>query len=94
MTVHILHEVSSRVDSKRLWLKSLKQQGNSLSLTGVALDNKTVADFMDGLKESTYVNNVNLSNASLIKVSGRNLKSFSLACSVSSPKKETQETIQ
>ena len=94
ITVHVLDEVAKRVDSKRMWLKSLKQHGSSLSLTGVALDNKTVADFMDALKESSYIANVNLSNASLVKVSGRNLKSFSLACSVDSPKKETQKTIQ
>lgn len=90
--VHILDEVASRVDSKRMWLKSLKQRGASLSLTGVALDNRTIAQFMDALKESPYVGSVDLSNASLAKVSGRNLKSFSLACSIISPKKETPET--
>lgn len=91
-TVHILDEVANRVDSKRMWLKSLKQQGTSLSLTGVALDNRTIAQFMDALKESPYVGAVNLSNASLAKVSGRNLKSFSLACSIISPKEEAPET--
>jgi type IV pilus assembly protein PilN len=91
-TVHILDEVANTVDSKRMWLKSLKQQGTSLSLDGVALDNRTVAQFMDALKESPYISGVNLSNASLIKVSGRNLKSFSLACSIESPKKEPLKT--
>ncbi len=90
VTVHILDEVAHKVDSKRMWLKSLKQQGQSLSLTGVALDNRTVAQFMDALKESPYISGVNLSNASLTKVSGRDLKSFSLACSVVSPKATTQ----
>ena len=74
-----------------MWLKSLKQQGASLSLTGVALDNRTVAQFMDALKKSPYISGVNLSNASLTKVSGRDLKSFSLACSIVSPKEPTQE---
>lgn len=93
-TVHILDEVANTVDSKRMWLKSLKQQGASLSLTGVALDNRTVAQFMDALKESPYVTSVNLSNASLTKVSGRNLKSFSLSCAITGPqpKEETPET--
>ena len=91
-TVHILDEVANKVDSKRMWLKSLKQTGASLSLVGVALDNRTVAQFMDALKESPFISGVNLSNASLTKVSGRNLKSFSLACSIVSPKKETPET--
>lgn len=91
LTVHVLDEVANRVDSKRMWLKSLKQQNKNLSLTGVALDNRTVAQFMDALKESPYVSSVDLSNASLTKVSGRNLKSFSLACSITSPKEETAE---
>jgi type IV pilus assembly protein PilN len=91
-TVHILDEVANRVDSKRMWLKSLTQQNASLSLTGVALDNRTIAQFMDALKESPYVSTVDLSNASLTKVSGRNLKSFSLVCSITSPKEETPET--
>ncbi|HIP82682.1 MAG TPA: pilus assembly protein PilN [Desulfocapsa sulfexigens] len=91
ITVHVLDEVAKKVDSKRMWLKSLKQQGASLSLSGIALDNQTVAQFMDALKESPYISSVNLSNASLAKVSGRDLKSFSLACSVTSPQENTQE---
>ncbi len=90
-TVHILDEVANKVDSKRMWLKSLKQQGSSLSLTGIALDNRTVAQFMEALKGSPYISVVNLSNASLTKVSGRDLKSFSLACSITSPKEVTQK---
>jgi type IV pilus assembly protein PilN len=92
LTVHILDEVANKVDNKRMWLGSLKQQGQSLLLTGTALDNRTIAQFMDALKESPYINTVNLSNASLKKVSGRNLKDFSLACSITSPEKETNKT--
>ncbi|MBU1138862.1 MAG: PilN domain-containing protein [Proteobacteria bacterium] len=91
ITVHILDEVANKIDNKRMWLVSLKQQGSSLSLTGTALDNRTIAQFMDALKESPYIGDVNLSNASLKNVSGRDLKSFSLACSIKSPEK-TNET--
>ena len=92
ITVHILDEVAKKVDSKRMWLKTLKQTGGSLKLSGVALDNRTVAQFMDALKSSPYISVVNLSNATLTKVSGRNLKSFSLTCSVVNPQSKTQET--
>lgn len=91
-TVHILDEVASKVDSRRMWLKSLKQQGSSLSLSGVALDNRTIAQFMDNLKGSPYINDTSLSSATLTKVSGRDLKSFSLSCSTMTPKEKTQET--
>jgi len=93
-TVHILDEVAKNVDSKRMWLKSLKQQGESLSLDGVALDNRTIAQFMDALKESPYIGVVNLSTASLAKVSGRDLKSFKLACSIISPKEDTPKDVK
>ncbi len=92
ITVHILDEVANKIDNKRMWLSSLKQKGHSLSLKGTALDNRTIAQFMDALKESPYISAVNLSNASLKSVSGRDLKSFSLACSITSPEKETKKT--
>ena len=89
LTVHVLDQVARQVDSSRMWLTSLSQQGGNLQLTGVALDNRTIAVFMDQLKASPYLSAVNLSNASLQKVAGRNLKSFALQCAVARP--STQE---
>jgi type IV pilus assembly protein PilN len=86
LTVHILDEVANVVDNGRMWLTTLNQQGNSLSLTGIALDNQTVADFMDKLKKSSFIQGVELSNSSLKKISDRSLKEFSLTCAVSPPK--------
>lgn len=88
ITVHILDEVANVVDNDRMWLTALNQQGMSLSLTGVALDNQTIAQFMDRLKTSLYISAVNLSNASLQRISGKNLKQFTLHCSISLPKKQ------
>ena len=94
LTVRVLDEVANRVDKNRIWLQSLSQQGHSLSLTGVALDNQTVAQFMDKLKASPFINDVTLTNSSLKVISGRNLKAFSLTCAVSQPaSQETTETI-
>jgi type IV pilus assembly protein PilN len=87
LTVHILDEVANVVDNNRMWLTSLNQLGNSLSLTGIALDNQTVADFMDKLKKSPSVQGVELSSSSLRKISDRSLKEFSLTCAVAQPKK-------
>lgn len=91
LTVHILDEVSNVVDNSRMWLTSLTQQGNSLSLTGIALDNQTVADFMDKLKTSAFIQGVELSNSSLRKISDRNLKEFSLTCAVSLPQQSQNQ---
>lgn len=85
LTVRVLDEVANRIDKQRMWLEALQQQDASLSLSGVALDNQTVAQFMDNLKESPFVKDVALTNSSLKVVSGRNLKSFELTCVVAQP---------
>ncbi len=85
LTVRVLDEVATKIDKQRMWLESLQQQNASLSLSGVALDNQTVAQFMDNLKESPFVKDVTLTSSSLKVVSGRNLKSFELTCVVAQP---------
>ncbi len=91
LTVRVLDEVANKVDNQRMWLDSLQQQNSSLRLSGVALDNQTIAQFMDNLKESPFVQDVTLTNSSLKVVSGRNLKSFELNCSVAQPEKSAPE---
>ncbi len=86
LTVHTLDDLANIIDNKRMWITSFKQTGGSLALSGYALDNKTIAEFMDNLElSSEYISGVNLSNTSLKNVSGNNLKSFSISASVSSP---------
>lgn len=93
LTVRTLDEVANRLDNQRMWLESLQQQTSSLRLSGVALDNQTIAQFMDNLKESPIVQDVTLTNSSLKVVSGRNLQSFELNCVVAQPGKTAPETI-
>jgi type IV pilus assembly protein PilN len=85
LTVRILDEVANRVDNQRMWLESLQQQDSSMRLSGVALDNQTVAQFMDSLKDSPFVQDVTLTRSSQKVVSGRNLRSFELTCVVGQP---------
>ncbi len=88
LTVRVLDEVSNIVDNERMWLLSINQQGSSLTLSGMALDNQTVAQFMDNLKASSFITSVNLSNSSLKSVAGRDLKTFAISCTISQPPKE------
>jgi type IV pilus assembly protein PilN len=94
LTVHVLDEVARRLDSTRVWLITLDQQGATLSLTGTALDNKTIAEFMDALDASPYISDVNLSDSSLTKVAGQDLKAFAIQCAVGSPAEKSAETNQ
>ena len=92
LTVHILDEVSKLIDNNRMWLTTLNQRGGSLKLTGYALDNQTVAQFMDELETSPFIRTVSLNNSSLKQVSGTDLKEFALSCDVAMPQPEgTQE---
>ncbi len=93
LTVHVLDEVARVVPNRRMWLQSLWQSGNKLQLTGMALDNRTIAKYMEDLKQSPYIKNVNLANSSLKAFAGRNLKSFSLSCTIGVPEKK-EETEQ
>lgn len=85
LTVRVMDEVSRTVDHNRMWLTSGSLRGNNLKLTGFALDNQTVAQFMDELKISPFVKSVNLNNSSLKAVAGTDLKEFVLSCAVATP---------
>ncbi|MCP3930505.1 MAG: pilus assembly protein PilN [Bacteroidetes bacterium] len=92
LTVRVLDEVANVIDNERMWLQSLAQQGGSLSLKGIALDNQTIAQFMNSLKASPFIKGVNLTNSSLKQVSNKNFKSFSLQCTVGFPTNEVKVT--
>ncbi len=85
LTVKVLDEVANIVDNERMWLLNLNQQGALLTLNGMALDNQTVAQFMDNLKASPFITVVNLSNSSLTLFAGRDLKTFKITCTISQP---------
>lgn len=91
LTVRVLDEVANSVDNNRIWLESLSQQGGTLQLSGIALDNRTISEFMDTLKKSPFVTNVDLTDTSMQTVSDRKLKKFSLNCTVAPPPKINTE---
>lgn len=91
LTVHVLDEITNLVDNKRVWLTSLTQQGASLSLAGVALDNETIAQFMEALKTSPFINSVSLGKSTLKGISGKSLKVFNISCKVAQPAPEKSE---
>lgn len=85
LTVHILDDVARITPNERMWLTSLTQNAGGLQLNGMALDNRTIANYLDGLKDSSYLDNVTLGKSTLSKYGGRNLKGFSLSSSVVLP---------
>jgi type IV pilus assembly protein PilN len=85
LTVHILDEVARITPHERLWLTKLTQDTSKLNLSGVALDNRTIANYLDEMKKSQYLTGVTLGSSQLYKYGGRDLKKFTLTCSVVLP---------
>ena len=45
---------------KRMWYTQLEEKGNNIKISGIALDNQTVADYMTRLEKSKEFQNVRL----------------------------------
>ena len=94
ITVHLLDEVSTATPPDSIWLKSFKQSGTRVSLTGIALDNTRIADYMDSLTASSYFSGARLGNSSLVTVAGQKLKKFSLNLQVQIPERSISDSNQ
>jgi type IV pilus assembly protein PilN len=63
-----------------MWLTNLLMNGRNISIKGIALDNKTVADFMTRLEDSKLYTNINLQTVNQKTIRKYNLKSFDISC--------------
>jgi type IV pilus assembly protein PilN len=75
--VRIMETLSSAVPA-RLWLTEFKEASGSLTISGMAVDNQTVAEFLKALSASPYFANVDLVETTQIEQDGVSLKKFSL----------------
>ena len=66
----------------KLWLASLRENKGTLMLEGTAMDNETVADFMDRLQSTQSIQSVELVRTRQKKIAGLDLslKDFALKC--------------
>ena len=76
--VILLENMNRTVIPNRMWFTNFEEKGTALDIQGIALDNKTVADFMTRL-ETAYAG-VRLKNLKLISMRKVNLKSFHIKC--------------
>ncbi len=74
--------LSSKDDTpvKRLWFTDFQAKGNNVGIKGIAMDSKTVADFMTRLENSKFYENVNLKTLKQQKITTLNLKNFDITC--------------
>jgi type IV pilus assembly protein PilN len=92
--VLLLDQISNAVPKDKLWINSLRQRKRSLRLTGTAMDNATVALFMDNLESSKQISIVNLQNVKSrdIKKYKLRVSDFTLQCILAGPKKKKAKT--
>ena len=78
----VLDEMANQIASDRMWLTALDYTGTAITLTGTALDNATIAEYMDKIGKSDLFTGAELKNSSLAMVGNQKLKAFSMTVAV------------
>lgn len=86
--VHLLDTMSDKVITKRMWFTGFRNSGRKVQINGIALDNRTVADFMTRLEGSGMFSSVRLKKIQKQVVKKSSLKKFQLTCMKKRPKKK------
>jgi type IV pilus assembly protein PilN len=78
----LLDVMTQVVVPKRMWFTRLESTGEKVRIDGIALDNKTVADFMVRLEDCGMFKDVDLKTLKSTSAKGKaqNLKSFVITC--------------
>ncbi len=77
--VRLLDELSSALP-ERLWLTSFRETGGSITISGVGLDERTVAELMRNLERSPFYSNVELRVIEQTTQGDQRLHRFDLTC--------------
>jgi type IV pilus assembly protein PilN len=92
LQVRVLDQLAIIVPTDQMWIKTLDQKGNTLTLTGVARGNEVIAQFMEALEKSPYIDarGVVLKQSRQVKIQGYKLKNFNLTARVIVPAPEKE----
>lgn len=77
LPVKVFEALSASIPEK-CWIDSLSVRGNAVSLSGIALNNHTIANFMTSLGQSGRFQGVELGTADQVTVTGVKLVKFNL----------------
>lgn len=76
----LMDAMTQVVVEKRMWFTRLEEKDQAININGIALDNKTVADFMVRLEKCGLFSSVNLKTLKQTEVQNSPLKSFEILC--------------
>ncbi len=89
--VRLMETMTQVLMAMRMWFTKLDVRENTVDIVGIALDNKTVADFMVRLQNSGLFSSVNLKTLKRQEVQGSNLKSCQISCTKVAPQIQKAE---
>jgi type IV pilus assembly protein PilN len=76
----LLDTMTQVIVPKRMWFTRLESKVSKVNISGIAMDNKTVADFMVRLEKSGLFQDVDLKTIQRKTVRKSPLKSFKIVC--------------
>ena len=90
-TIKLMESMTQLIVPERMWFESLDVKGDNIAINGVALDERTIADFMINLQKD--YTNVTLKSLQQVKLKSKslNLKNFSLTLKRTQPKTAASE---
>lgn len=92
--VNLMESMTELIVKERMWFTNMDVQGNNITISGIALDERTIADFMKNLEgggNGPYTN-VTLKSLQQQQIKGKslNLKSFNVTLTKKAPKKDSK----
>jgi type IV pilus assembly protein PilN len=92
--VILLDTMTRVIVPERMWFTNLQASDRVVRISGVALDNKTVADFMTRLEGSQLFQQVDLKSIRQQEIDQNQLKAFEIHCTKPAPRAETKSQRQ
>ena len=81
--ISLLNFISDNVIAQRMWFTNLIINKNTVNIQGIAIDNKTAADFMKQLETGGYFSTVHLKKLKRSELyQDLHLKNFQIHCSI------------
>jgi len=78
--VRLMDALTNLIIPEKMWLTSLSEAKGQMTFSGIAIDNKTVADFMTNLEGTPFFGVVNLISTKQVNVDERKFKEFTITC--------------
>lgn len=82
VTVRMVDELANLTPVNRMWLQSLQLSASAVKVSGIALDNSIIAQYMKDLSASLFFVDPDLANSSETKIAEKKLKAFALTVTV------------